>query len=338
MLFLKPGSLWSSRALWAGFLFLSRVLCAQDKPPAVFVAEVDGAKISPEELDRVAGEALIRIRTDEFRARKALLETLIDKLLLSKESAARGLTQFELLQIEVANKIQSVSELEARAIYDSNKSRYSALSEAVAYSQIRSSLTAQRRAAARTRFLGELGRKYHVSLAIKPPRAMVDAGGSALRGPAEAPVKIIEFADFQCPYCAQLNGTLAKLQNDFPGKVAVAFRNFPLKGHAEAVPAAENAACAAEQGKFWEMHDLLFGNQERLDRQNGIAFATRLGLDSSAFLECLESGRIAKKLAEDQRAGLSLRCQRNSNVFHQWTIIRWNRPIRRVTRSNRRGT
>ena len=86
----------------------------------------------------------------------------------------------------------------------------------------------------------------------------------AAKGPESAPVTIVEFSDFQCPYCAASGPVLTRLFEKYPGKIRLIFRHFPLPGHIQAMPAAEAAECARDQGKFWEMHDLLFQHQEEL--------------------------------------------------------------------------
>jgi len=129
-----------------------------------------------------------------------------------------------------------------------------------------------------------------------------------VRGPAGAPVTVVEFADYQCPYCQKVNPALAKIQEQLGAKVSVVFKDFPLPMHANAEKASEAARCAGAQGKFWEFHDALFDN-----KKFGVlelkAQAHTLNLDQARFDHCLDSGEQAdavhKDLAEGQHLGLT---------------------------------
>src|SRR3989344_4635942 len=128
----------------------------------------------------------------------------------------------------------------------------------------------------------------------------------AVEGSANAPVTIIEFSDFQCPFCSSFyNSALTQIRKDYveTGKVKIIYRDFPLSFHPEAQKAAEAAECAKDQGKFWEMHDKLFENQQTLSLSNYKAWAKELGLDSAKFNQCLDSGSKAAEVANDQQDG-----------------------------------
>jgi len=125
-------------------------------------------------------------------------------------------------------------------------------------------------------------------------------------GPADAPVTIIEFSDFQCPYCGRfIAQTYPQIKQQYEGKVRFVFRDFPLSGHENAQKAAEAAGCASEQGKFWEYHDILFANQQALDVTSLKSYAGQLGLDTAAFNQCLDSGTRAQETQKDYQDGIS---------------------------------
>jgi len=122
-------------------------------------------------------------------------------------------------------------------------------------------------------------------------------------GPATAKVTITEFGDYQCSACAAAAPVLRQLLTEYDGQVALVFRNFPLPGHPFAEPAAEAAEAAGEQGKFWEMHDLLYADQQRLSPQDLRARAAYLGLDLRKFDEAISSGRARKRVETDIEEG-----------------------------------
>lgn len=132
------------------------------------------------------------------------------------------------------------------------------------------------------------------------------AGDSPSKGDEDAPVTIIEFSDFQCPYCAKFYREAYKqILTDYveTGKARIVFKNFPLPFHENAEKAAEAAECANEQGKFWEMHNKLFENQNSLDVQSLKKYAEDISLDTTKFNSCLDSGKFAEQIANDLKVG-----------------------------------
>ena len=123
------------------------------------------------------------------------------------------------------------------------------------------------------------------------------------RGREAALVVIVEFSDFQCPHCARLATTLAAIEEQFPERVRVEFRHYPLDSHEHARGAAEAAVCAAAQGKFWELHDAMFEDQSKLARPDILATAARVGLDADALESCLDEGRSAAVVERDRTLG-----------------------------------
>jgi len=137
----------------------------------------------------------------------------------------------------------------------------------------------------------------------------VSADNDPYFGPEDAPVQIVEFSDFQCPYCARFyQQTLTDLKAQYGDKVRFVYRDFPLSSiHPDAEKAAEAAECANEQGKFWDLHDAMFGNQTvtgvGLDAVTNMA--GDIGLDMDKFNECVSSGKYADEVAKDLQDGSS---------------------------------
>lgn len=146
----------------------------------------------------------------------------------------------------------------------------------------------------------------------QPTKVSVSAEDDAVLGNANAPVTIIEFSDFECPFCGKFyTETLPSIKENYIdiGKVKLVFRDFPLPFHPDAQKAAEAAECAGEQNKYWEMHDKIFENQNALSVANLKQYAKGMGLDSAQFNACLDSGKMAsevqKDLADGQGYGVS---------------------------------
>lgn len=136
----------------------------------------------------------------------------------------------------------------------------------------------------------------------------IDIGRAPMRGFAEAPITVIVFSDFQCPFCKRVEPSLQALEKEFPGKLRVVWKNFPLPFHDKARGAAQAALAAAEQGQFWPMHDKLFENQRALDRESLEGYAQKLGLDLPRFRAALDgtgpSATIADDIKQGQAAGV----------------------------------
>ena len=123
------------------------------------------------------------------------------------------------------------------------------------------------------------------------------------KGPADAPVTIVEFSDYECPYCLRAEEALSDLLDEFPGKIRLVFKDFPLRFHGGAEPAAVAARCAGESGRYWEYHDMLFVAQPDLARADLITYAVRLDVPREPFIACLDSGRYRAAVQADVREG-----------------------------------
>ncbi len=146
-------------------------------------------------------------------------------------------------------------------------------------------------------------------------RQDVALGDAPVRGSRNAPMMIVEFADYQCPYCQQMHPELKILQQELAGKVAVAFKDFPLAMHANAEKAAEAARCAGEQGKYWDFHDVLFHNSENLEVAQIKQYAHDLKLNQANFDACLDSGKEAAAVQKDQAQGKQLGVRATPSFF-----------------------
>ena len=164
-------------------------------------------------------------------------------------------------------------------------------------------------AKAKAAYIESLRSQAQVVFRLAPPRTTVSLKDVPVRGVQAAPVTIVEYADYECPYCQQVQPTLDRLETDYKGKVAFAYKNFPLPMHPHAEKAAEAALCAGAQGKYWEYHDRLYKVKE-LDVPQLKQSAAALQLDTKTFDECLDSGKQAEivKTQSAEGQGLQIRC------------------------------
>lgn len=283
--------------------------------PATTVATINGVPITAAQLDEKIGKELRR-SSQEFtekvhELRQQMLESMILEQLLETEAAEQGVTVEELVHAEIEEKAQKPSEEELQSAYDRFvKGRYD-ISFEDAKSQLSQEMGREQTAIRAKAYFDELKAKYKVETSLPEPavqRVEVAATGPS-KGPADAPVTIVEFSDFECPFCSRVNPSIDQVMKEYEGKVRVVFRNYPLPMHTLAPKAGEAALCADDQGKFWEMHDELFSHQQELSVADLKKHAQTIGLDQNKFDECLDSGakaaQVAQDMAEGQEAGVS---------------------------------
>jgi len=277
-----------------------------DENGSTVVAEVSGHKITRAELEERQAAKLLEARYQSYLVERQALDLLVDDQLLEMEARREHLTLEQLFEREVTGKVKDPTEDQLQVFYEGLRSNepYPAVRE-----KIVATLRQIRLTKAREAYLQSLRSQASVHIALAPPVAEVALDNAPRRGPQEAGVLIVEFADYECPYCQRIHPELKKLQEEFAGKVTLAFKDFPLPMHAHAEKAAEAARCAAEQGKFWEFHDALFDNNQKLEPAQLKEYARVLKLDTARFDECLDAGKQAasvhKDFAEGQRLGLT---------------------------------
>jgi len=236
----------------------------------------------------------------EVRAQGA--ENLIAQRLLEAEAKKLGQEPDNLLEAE-ARKRTSVPDEEVQRFYEEHKTSFGERPMEEVNAQIRDHLERRRAPEAAREYVDSLREAAHVAVLLERPRTPVEAIGPA-RGPADAPVTIVEFSDYQCPFCRRAEPTVQEVLARYEGKVRFVFRHFPLdRIHPQARGASEAAACADQQGKFWEYHGALFAENAQLDRPGLDALAEKTGLGTAAFKLCMDERRTQALVEKDLEAG-----------------------------------
>jgi len=283
---------------------------APSPPPAGTVGEVDGTPITAAELEERVGNRLARIRQEEYETRRQALDEIIADRLLEKEAKRRGISVKDLMRDEVDNQVKEPDPAYVQNLYEQNHARFASRPKEKALADIRDLLKNRDREERRAALSKSLRAKSEVKVALEAPRTAVAVPASApTLGPDGAPVTIVQFADYQCPFCHRAQGTIEQILSRYPGKVQLVHRDFPLDGHPQAFPAARAARCAGEQGKFWDYHRSLMTDKGPMDDVDLKARAQVLKLNPGAFAACLASDRfdaaIRASLDEGMRAGVN---------------------------------
>jgi protein-disulfide isomerase len=331
---------WALAALWGLIVAVAPgVPAARAQAPAAApaptpasdtLAEVNGEAITSAEVERRLGAKLSQLEEQIYTLKRNEVEALIAQRLLAQEAAKRGITVAALMDEEITSKVALVTEKEIEENYQANKARMKS-DEATFRAQLRSQLQQQKLTARQDAFLASLRArsKIVVRLAL-PAAARVDVAiaGAPVRGAADAPVTIVEFSDFECPFCKQASTTVAKLMEKYPGKIRLAYRDLPLESiHPQARRAAEAAQCARDGGKFWEYHDVLFTQSPRLSPDDLKRYAVQVGLDAGKFDACVASGSKGTVVQKDIDAGTALGITGTPVFFINGRVLRGAQPI-----------
>jgi protein-disulfide isomerase len=270
------------------------------------VMEIDGTKITLADFEHDRPSALFQARNTFYTAERKAIDDYADDLLLKRQAKKENLTVDKLLEKHVSSTIAADPSEEALRVF------YEGVDTAEPFEAVRGQIVShireKRISVAKKAYLQTLRDQGGVSIVLDSPRSTVSLVDTPVRGPMNAPVTLIEYADYECPYCQQMQGDLDKLETEFKGKLAFAYKDTPLPMHAHARKAAEAAQCAGVQNKYWEFHDELLKTKQ-LDLTQLKADAQKLGLDVKAFDTCLDGGQrasvIEANLDDAKKLGIS---------------------------------
>ncbi len=276
-----------------------------DDPNAV-VATVGDHKISEKDLDAKVKpqleqmRAALEKRVDQliadktFDLRRQTLESMTDDYLIEQAAQRDKLSVNDYLKQQYSGK-SAVTEAAAKKFYDQNKGAGTA-----PFDQIKPQLMQMLN---RQALLQRLRKDEPVKILLEPQRVAVNSSGHPVLGAKDAPVTIVEFTDFQCPFCKATEATLKQLREKYGDKIRLVHMDFPLPFHSHALDAAKAARCANEQGKFWPYRDALFANQGKLAPADLKATAKTLGMNTTEFDACFDKAKYDSQIKSDQAAG-----------------------------------
>ena len=245
-----------------------------------------------------------------YDGRKEALDSIIADMLIEQAAKAKGQTNpTQFTEAEIARRVKPATDEEVVAFFQENQAQMQGRGLSAMGPAIRRYLDDERRTRAYQEFVGELRKAGPaVRVVLDAPRYTVNvAADDPVIGPANAPVTLVEFSDFQCPFCLRVAPTLKRLREVYGDRIRIVWKDFPLTTiHPEAFKAAEAAQCARDQGKFWEYHDVLFGNQQALQPEFLKKYAADIGLNAAAFGTCLDTAKYSDRVQEQMGIGNGL--------------------------------
>jgi protein-disulfide isomerase len=260
-------------------------------------------------------------RQQRYELVEGALEQVLSDRLLEKAAAARDTTVDGLIAVESGEAL-TVTDEDVSTWYTQNQARLRGSSLEELAPQIKAFLIGQRRQQVVSEILERQKAELEIAYFLEPFRIALNNEGAPATGPSDAPVTLVEFSDFECPYCSRFFPTLKRIEAAYGDHLRIVYRQFPITNlHPNAFKAAEAALCAQEQDRFWEMHDLLFQEQQALGIEALKEKAGRLGLDQQAFDECLDSGRHAERIEADLREGQSVGVSGTPALFVNGTPV-----------------
>ncbi len=269
------------------------------------VAKVSGDNLTIADLQQKEGGKLLQAEYQYYLNERKALEELIDNQLLQDRARRENITLDQLLQNEVYKNVKDPTEDQLQVYYEGldTQEPYSAVRE-----DVLQHIRELRRNKARAAYVENLRKEARINIMLLPPSADVDIAKAPANGSLNAPVVLVEFADYECPYCQKVNPQIQQLKKEYGDNLTIVYKDFPLPMHHGSEKAAEAARCAGEQGKFWLYHDVLFySRQVEVDALK--EHARVLNLDTEKFDTCLDSGAesavVKKDLEEAKSLGLT---------------------------------
>jgi protein-disulfide isomerase len=324
---------WIMNALFAGAVLAMTIPASAQTGDTTkdAAATIGDEVISMADLERSAATDLAGLEQQRHRLLEQKLNQLIADRLLAREAKKRGVTVETLLRDEVSSKVPPVSDADVQEFMTQNRSRMPRGNEADLKTRVADFLQRQQTNQRRDAFLADLRARTPVQVHLKAPepvRVQIDPSQGYARGAREAPVNIVEFSDFRCPYCKAVVPTLKQLAGQYSERVRWVFRDFPIPSlHPDAPLAHEAARCAGEQGKFWPYHDLLFERATDVSANALKQYAAEVGADRAAFDQCLDTHKYQAAVNADIEAGSKAGVTGTPTFFINGQALVGNQPL-----------
>jgi len=308
-----------SRALVIALLLSPVALSAcNPRPPAAEQAEAPKSEqivatfgdqtVTMAELELRASPTLIRLEQDRFATLRDTLDQVAVEKMMIREAESRGITPEELVKIEIDDKVGEPREEQIRQYYERNKDKTGDRTYEDLYDLIVTTIKRNQTKEQQRIYVDQLKKRNGFRVKLEVPRTEVAALPNELtRGAEDAPVTIVEFTDFQCPYCKRVHVAMERLLVEYGDRIRFVYRDYPLESlHDRAIPASEAARCAADQDKFWDYYQHLMSMRGDMGDEDLTKRATEVGLDVEQFNNCYSSGLHKETVQASLQSGANL--------------------------------
>lgn len=295
------------------------------------VAEFNGRSLRASEVFSGIKTRLFEIEEDLYRTKEQAINEFIEQKLMEAESTKQNLPIEKIVEKEMGTQEAEVTDKE---IEEFLKSKGISLSDnRIKKDDVKEFLNYQKKFQKRQTYVNKLKEKANVKLFItepQSPKINVVSDGFPAWGNSKAPVTIIEFSDFQCPFCSRAVEPINRIKQEYgPDKVRIVFMDMPLPNHPRAVPASLAAHCANEQGKFWEYHNALFQNQSKLEDSDLKDHAKALALDLQKFSTCFDQKKYVDSLERSRKEAEKAGIQATPSFIINGALVQGAQPFER---------
>jgi predicted DsbA family dithiol-disulfide isomerase len=281
------------------FLILLLRLTTFAQAADTVAATVNGTEITLKQVDETVASTILPLQQQLYAVRKVALDNLITARTLESEAKAQGVSIEELRQRLMRGEI-NVSRAQVEEAYAQNASFFASMGPDEAKERLRLDLENQARLKYYRAGIEALRKKWSIVVKLEAPAIGPELadGMSPVTGAAKPAVTIVEFSDYECPFCNQVQETLKQIMERYGDRVQLVFKHLPLEGHRNSLPAARAAYCAGEQDRFWQFHDALFASRN-LSSDLFREIAAKLGLGAEKFAACLAAERSRAAVIKD---------------------------------------
>ncbi|MFN7683920.1 MAG: thioredoxin domain-containing protein [Oligoflexia bacterium] len=294
------------------------------------VAKIGGEEITEEALIGDDKMDFFELKKREYELRMDRVNRLITEKLIGAEAKKANLSLEDFINKNVVKGEVKISDAEVKKFVAEKKIPESQVNDQIK-DRIKQFMANEKRQNLVQAYIARLTKSSPVEVYFEKPKmdVKVEIGNSPILGSKSAKVQIVEFSDFQCPFCSRAADTVHQLQKKYGNKVAIAFKHFPLPMHKDAKPASEASMCINEQStdKFWKYHDLLFKAQDKMDTASLEKMAKDVGADVAKFKACFESKKYAKAVEADMQYGEKVGVRSTPTFFVNGQIINGAVPL-----------
>ncbi|MBI2082202.1 MAG: thioredoxin domain-containing protein [Deltaproteobacteria bacterium] len=266
------------------------------------LAKLNNEVITEDQIRKIAGTRLVMAEIDLYDARKEAIDQLVQEKLLEEESKKQGVPAPELIKKNVTDKT-NVTDKEVEKFYNDNKDRFGGKGIDEMKPRIKAMLMGQKNQEKMQAYVEQLKKKAKVEYLIAAPKLEIPEGDAPALGPKDAPIRLVEYTDYECPFCGRARDAVNQVLKEYKGKVRYVIKDFPLSFHKNAFKAHEAAHCAGDQGKYWEMNKKIWGNQRAITEEDLKKYASEIQLKTNNFEECMSSGKFASLIRQNVQEG-----------------------------------